>query len=67
MFEEDLTNDVLFNVSQDYAYFLRNGPVTISKLHSPFFLVLGGEREREKKFQASGKRKKPIKMIYFRE
>jgi len=48
MLEEDLTNDVLFNVSQDYAYFLRNGPVAISKLHSPFFLVLGGERERKK-------------------
>ena len=43
---EDLENDVLLDVSHDFAYFLRAGPVNISRLHSPFLLVLGGERER---------------------
>ncbi|BDC36281.1 MAG: DNA polymerase elongation subunit (family B) [Candidatus Methanoliparum thermophilum] len=47
MIYEYLKNDVLLGVSHDFAYFLRAGPVDISKLHSPFLLVLGGEKERK--------------------
>jgi len=54
---EDLENDVLLDVSHDFAYFLRAGPVNISRLHSPFLLVLGGEREREQIFDSWNKNK----------
>jgi len=48
MIYEDLKNDVLLDISHDFAYFLRAGPVNISNLHSPFLLVIGGEGERDR-------------------